>query len=86
MRIYGVLTTLVVALSLVASLPAYGQDYFLDIPGGPGFSVPIPGDANIVGYEGQICIKSFSWNVQADVDFAVTSGASQWSGSYYPLC
>jgi type VI protein secretion system component Hcp len=62
MRIYGVLTTLVIALSLVVSLPAYGQDYFLDIPG-------IPGDVNVVGYEGQVCIKSFSWDVPAEVDF-----------------
>jgi type VI protein secretion system component Hcp len=69
MRIYGVLVILIVAFSLVFSLPAYGQDYFLDIPG-------ISGDANTADYEEQICIKSFSWDVQAEVDLSQPGGNS----------
>lgn len=81
MRIYGVLTTLVVVFSLAVSLPAYGQGYYLDIPGGSNGPRPIPGDVTIDGYVDQICVKSFSWDVQTLVSASGGGGGPLVSGA-----
>ncbi|NJC27165.1 type VI secretion system tube protein Hcp [Neolewinella antarctica] len=61
--------TLITLLATLPFLAGAQEDYFLQVP-------DVPGEADIVNYERQICISSFSWGVASSTEGSQGGGTA----------